>query len=1186
MPKNIFNLYSATVFADHPLALWNLDDDFSYLSLISASPMWNIIGGSSSSTELIKTKPGETVGVADADIEINSFTGSASSTTMKSYPFNTDIDIDKTKDTICISSFIYSSSGDIDLVQIGFEYIHPDTLVQENVYEEYDNLQIDSWLKIENTKNISEELGINAEDSVTIYPYIKIFYTNGATQKKYSLYNFSVGQWSEEYNSETQGSIGIPINQVSSSAEVIAMIGGIYVSNPEYVKVVPIDAYSLNDTDSGYYIIENNKMLATNTKLPMVFGSGNITEVYPSNYGNPSIIFPGKGFLNNDGKYKELTLEFWLRIDPDISTDFRILGPLDNEDGLYVRDGFLILKVGPYEKSYFIGKWYRPMLIDMIYNQLFTSVLINGETVIEITMNPRDLNFPSNIPLNKDWIGFYSHEFITKFEIDCVAIYPYKVSEQIAKKKFVIAQAVGKSDDIVKRFSGKLTNVDFSFAKYTNTVTYPATTPWSSGYYSNIETNSKFLSLPLYTKPSISYIGEDLSIFSAERFQRRWSTVKQNPGEQQGNIWSRWSNGLWKSLGFAREADILYDNFFSQSNIDLLKHIVLRPSSIYKNLYGSINFPSINMLADQTASIHGIFSLNQNELNSAINDSFIEEMTLIHMKNNATGDSFRIYVDKSTSKIVYKFNSFVIYDFEITVDNIDRKFAVGINIEDISKEYFSIVKNFFLNSQNISLSVGGNEKNMFTGKIYKVLLNNKFFTKKDLSQYFNSNGIINTSAISNLLQVNGSSFLKYIGNYTLLFKKTNDTVVMDIGTAGYWEDSIPLASFAAPVRDADGNVTKYELDLMQFNIDYPSPNASKDVSVTSNINIDSFVTLKKNDDVGFTSYLNYINTKELSNQRVVDFEDNSIDIDNTKFRIIDSTVIFSPKSIVNFNDACITLHLEIKSSASSMEPIILNKMSLSSLAYDELSLYGLGSLTGNKIYPFVRQGYSYSNKVKNPFIFYKESMPYLYLTGDSGISAIPYQEVDDSPLSYVRGLSMPINESKLQQYSLHGLHVWMNYNEDYSFYEQKKIMTVLLKNNQKLNIYLIPTDSGKRAKLQAYLLDGATETEYNNINYYQNGILLTNPYIRPLTWSMITLSFSSPLQFGNFIGQIEIHPGVLFNNFTLYESPIENKVDDIFESHLGLSNIVAEDDSTLYINYDNIKTFTDIEWSFFSGKVV
>jgi hypothetical protein len=55
---------------------------------------------------------------------------------------------------------------------------------------------------------------------------------------------------------------------------------------------------------------------------------------------------------------------------------------------------------------------------------------------------------------------------------------------------------------------------------------------------------------------------------------------------------------------------------------------------------------------------------------------------------------------------------------------------------------------------------------------------------------------------------------------------------------------------------------------------------------------------------------------------------------------------------------------------------------------------------------------------------------------------------------------------------------------------------------------------------------------------------------------------------------------------TLYTQSIDTKVDDIFESHLGLSNVVAQDSSTLGINSDGLDIFTDIRWSNFSGKPV
>jgi hypothetical protein len=49
MAQNVFNLYSASIYAEHPTALWNLDEDFSFLSLISASSAWTVENGVSAS---------------------------------------------------------------------------------------------------------------------------------------------------------------------------------------------------------------------------------------------------------------------------------------------------------------------------------------------------------------------------------------------------------------------------------------------------------------------------------------------------------------------------------------------------------------------------------------------------------------------------------------------------------------------------------------------------------------------------------------------------------------------------------------------------------------------------------------------------------------------------------------------------------------------------------------------------------------------------------------------------------------------------------------------------------------------------------------------------------------------------------------------------------------------------------
>jgi len=149
MPQNIFNLYSAAIFGDHPIALWNLDDDFSYLSLVAASPIWTITNGSSASVAVgPKTKPGETVGTADADIVYSTFVGSSSATTMKSQSFLSKTELDTDKNSVCVSTFIYPYQDDIDSIEIGFEYTDPVSSSVVTSYKTYNLPTQQDWLKI------------------------------------------------------------------------------------------------------------------------------------------------------------------------------------------------------------------------------------------------------------------------------------------------------------------------------------------------------------------------------------------------------------------------------------------------------------------------------------------------------------------------------------------------------------------------------------------------------------------------------------------------------------------------------------------------------------------------------------------------------------------------------------------------------------------------------------------------------------------------------------------------------------------------------------------------------------------------------------------------------------------------------------------------------------------------------
>jgi hypothetical protein len=1157
MTQNIFNLYSAEAFSQHPMSLWSLDDDFSYVSLISASPIYNIIGGVSASVSNPPTeKPDETVGIADAFIQLDNFVGSASATTIKTQSFTVSSSIDTSKPTVCINAFIYTYDTSVSQLEIGFQ---SGSTIYSTTYQ---NLELNSWQRITHTMPVP----VSGE----IFPYVKV--THPGAEKTFSFYQFSVGQWSEPFNHETQGAVPTLFSALSASSDLSVSIGGVLSASPSLFKTKEADVYGLSEEYKGFYFVENKRMLSSNTKLPMVFGSGDITEIHHSVYGLPSLVFPGRGFLHSSGKHKQITAEFWLKIYSESLNKTRIFGPVSSQDGLYVDKEFLTLKIGPYEKSYFINKWYRPMLIDICYTENYISVMINGDVVIEQILDSREVEFPYVQGLNDDWVGFYSTEDILKFEIDCLAIYPYIVQDQLAKKKFIYGQGVGQADQITRKFGSVSFPVDFSFSKYSQNIIYPDMTRWSSGFNSNIDADSNFLTLPTYSLPEIKYSSEDPSIFNVSRARITWRAVKER-------TWSQWTSIFWRELVSTRELDALYDNYFFQKNLENNFYIKLKPTSAYINAFASIVFNSVSVLSNPVKSFFGLFSLNSSEVFEIQNGT---EATIMYFKNNSTGEIFKIIYNSSTQQIQYIYNSTIIKNVSFFPGELDTYFIVGLNIENFKYAYFTIIKQFFSVPENIEFRVGGNAKDQFTGKIYRVTFNNDFFTKKDMLNYFNEDG---TAQYNNsiALSIEDEPF-QYVGNYTLFFKKANSSLIMDVASTGYWEDSIPLSSLGTYILNANGERKTYDLDFIQFNIDYPTSIFSESNFDLEN-NLKTYVSLQKYEDVGVVRYGNYSITKELDSKRYIDFEDISTNIDVTKFNIINETIIFAPKNIVDFNDAYITIHMEIKSPGINTSPIKLQRMSFASLAFDESSLYPLDSSTGQKIYPFTREGESYINKAKNPFLIYKDSTPYLYLTGDSGIQVLPYEELENVSSEYFRrGMSFPINQNKKEEYTVHGMHMWSFYNKSNIFLERERMFSISYLNTR-YDFYLEPEVGGKRAKLVPYLYNPTLDTLADNINMFQNGIK-QEVYVYPLSWSLISLRFTTPISLNSIIGQLEIYSGTVFNNITIFEQDIEKKVDDIFESHLGLSNIVSQDSSTLSVNFDEVRIFDDILFTTFTGKPI
>lgn len=1166
MPQNIFNLYSAVAFADHPLATWSLDDDFSFLSLVGASPVWTITNGASASiVNPPKQKPQETVGIGDVGLFTHDFAASASTMTIKSQSFS-NASTDSLKPTVCINTFLYTYNSDISSVEIGFEY--GDT----KSYSTYTNPTKDSWTRIAHTAPVP--------NSTSIYPYIK--FTFSTSNRTISLYNFSVGQWSELSNHLSTGSVPINFNSLSSSASLATAWGTSFSTSPSAYKVYEADTYGFVD-DHGYYIVENNRMLAENNNMPMVYGSGNITSINASQNNVPSLVFPGKGFLNESGKYDTYTAEFWMRIAPLSNTPVKIFGSTSNDDGIYVDQNFITINVGPYIASYFVGKWYRPMLIHFMYSSNQISLMINGSLVITQDISIDDVDYQN---IENDWVGFYSSSSIKKFEIDSFSIYPYIVTSNMAKRKFVYGQGVDNINDIVKKFGGSPTSIDFSFSNYSKNIIYPDTMPWNSGVHSNITPQTNYLELPQYTLPEFISYTEDQSLFVKNREFRSWSGVAKY-------TWEYWKNFSWQKINMSREMQLLYDNYEIQSSANGKIFIKMRPNTKY-NFSSAIVFKDANPINDSVGSFFGIFSINKSEIEYATNSVASgglaqTNMTLIEFKNK-NNNIFKIIVSdinlsSRTFKIKYYIDSYQINsDLEETISypssqNDNVYFFVGLDIAKVSLYVSSRLKNYFKNMNDLELSISGNATNQFTGRFYRFNFDNQFFTNNYMSSYFDINGFAKKSTSCTILYTD--TIFSYIGNYTLLFKKANKSIVMDIGSSGYWQSSIPMYQLGSYTTKPNGSQV-FDLDMIQFNIDIPSGFSNEDSYDNSEV-FNAYVTIQRYQDVGKVPYSNYTEVQSINSERYVDFNKYSkLQLDSKKFKISNGSIIFPPKTIVDFKNMYLTFHIEIKSSGINTGNFQLQKMSLASLSFDSNNLFGIGTSNGNKIYPFTRQSVSYSPKLNNPFLIYKESTPYLYLTSESGIQTLPYSDLDNE--GFIRGTSIPINISKSQGYQLYGFQIWTLYNNSYSFNERKKLFGIYA-NDKEIIFYAEPEYGGKRAIISAYEKIATIETKYTNVIYHQNGIK-QNIYVEPLKWSMFTIEFASPLTFNGASGQLELYSGSIFNNISLYNSSINNIVDDIFESHLGLSNIVHQDSTTLSIDSDALEFYSGVSWSTFTDKAL
>lgn len=1165
------NLYASKVFAEHSIASWPLDDDISYISLIPESTRsfdtWTLTNATyvdylpypdnpfpdgpfpySTFSEVTATDPNIVVEAISADL------------------FNIQ-DLNSDMHTFSINLYAYTD-GSVSQYEFGYRYLDPFTGTYMEDTRVVQNSTFSTWVRLSGTFSPPNV-------DVQIQMVFRITFS-GSASPSVVMNGLSISQWSE---ATSNVSLGIQGQLVSANLQTI--LGAVYGT--------PIQEYGISEKD-GYILIENNKLLATNYGIPMVYGSDNITRLNASET-LPSVVMPSCGMLNESGRYNSYTAEMWLRIENNSTQEKRIWGPLESDYGLYVSRGYLSLVIGDSIGSYFVADWYRPMLVHVTLRENAASVLINGEEVISITFDTESLLLPT---IDKDWMGFYCHSNMPIYELDCVSVLPYIIPSQVAKRRFVWGQGVESPETINSAYEGTVAYIDYPFAEYNSNQSYPDLSKWDAAYFENLIVTRQSLSVPDYDLPIIE-IGEktlknlyfdNKTLNDVEYPAISVSVVSASPSTPiTGNVEYTTSvahgfelndrititgavvdgyNVTGRIISIPSPTTFVIENSETQTTTFVsglatrinAKLFTFRPNSTWTD-QSYILFENLNVITDVVRGVWSVFEIES--------PTTQEEPLMLFKDINNSGNRLEININGvSVTYKLFKDNLLVqtLGSFDVVVDD---HFTIGIDLPRIFDSYGTVIGEFFGNPSAIEMYVGGNGEKTFSGYIYRIGFSNQT-NLNEIESHFETNGIA-TSTDGDLLN-------DHLGSYTLLPMERYGRFFFDIGVSSYWEEYYPLTFFAGYSSDSYGNIS-YDVDFLQYNIGYPTTTTIIKDIVTGSwtyeelqeeyalpvvrtyealdnsliTGYDSYVDLQ-NKTVSLQSYdfsqssvRTYITFQRISdgaNKPLSDFSNyqslpstNVLDVPSysnqyaTRFEIKDKSVIYPPKTIDIKNMAAV-IHLDIQVEGIKTNPLNIRKMSLISKSLETNDFNAIGTRFGSKLYPYSKIGMYFDNKKKNPYAIDKESSPYLYLTKNSGIEPLGLRE-----FNVERGISVPINEQQSASKKVSALQLWVKYSENKFPY----IPTMLFSldgANIDIAFNVVSDQSTSRGRI--YATDMNSGADYTALNFYQNGIPVINPYIEKNKWTVIGISFQTPISLSNYTGAINLFPSAVFNDIAYYNA--------------------------------------------------
>jgi hypothetical protein len=1215
------NLYAQKVASEHPLILWPLDDQADYLSYLSDNERnfknWSFssqfIVDNTVKKDIVNTAPFPSSPISRI---INNKKRTSFSISLDNVYSHSSLNYDLW--TISMGLWVYLDFTPSNTT-VSMAYTYGEIKNEKTFLIEQGN----SWVFLSAIFPYPDYYN-SVDQSIDFYVDVKGLPVSGSV-KSFYFNGLSFGQWAEEYNTQ---SLGTMVYQGSSfgTSDIIRPQNSVQylpqsLQNTSVIKALPYgyesqDAIDIvnKQEDLAFYIIEQNKLLARNASMPMVFGSSSITTISPSPTLGPSFIFPGKGFLNASGKKKTATFEMWLRVNPDTVTAKRIFGPVASDDGIYIEGPFISIKVGKYTGSHYIGEWYRPMLVQFKYREDAAILSINGQEVIFLTFDQDPITeeygitFPEEYVngYRNDMLAFYAYPDIPQIDIDCLGIYPYDVPNIVAKRRWVYGQAVEFPETINASYGGSSAVIDYQFANYLNNYNYPSIGKWVQGINENTSIVNGSLCSPSYEAPSAFF---DINTESD------WYAAMSTRG---------------------------------------INNITLKPTDSWSDVNGYLYFDNFNKLNKLIYGIYGIFEIPEN---------FSGTQTIFKIEDDLTENYFKVEIFKSGSDIktryLFYFNG-ILSTIYTSINSLSTgtEVNIGFEIPKIIQQFGNGLQSFFGNTSRLRLYVGGDKTftNTFSGRIVTMSIcsANSF---KDVSSLFTSDGVIDSKDIlydggtpttivwdfiadggkpatihtfnpneyydpviiydggtptttvwdsiidgdipaetvydggsyntnswsstldggtptpptswENIIDANTANQLGsyidggYVDNsgestysvvlsdnvstYTLIPKIDFNTFRIKVGAKSYWEDYIPLSLLAKNTDDG------YQVDFIQFNIDYPKPLFSQNnYRNTNNSLLKMYVTFQYIDDQNTRKSLSYFTNTQFANSEDIVVPGN--DWEYTKYEVTDHTILYPPK-LSQYDNIAISTHLEFISKDVEKQAIRLKSLELASKVLDSNKESEIGTKFGKSLmmYELVNNLVPEITTNKACAIS-KKSTPYIYLTRNSGIKTLAGLNANEDA-----GFYFPINETLDSSYKLGSMMLSIRFENTFSIepipiFELNYLTDKIIFYAQTVN------PSGTRAKIYA---KKGNDT-YSNIYFFINGVKTPNPTININEWNMLSFAFATPLSMASYSGKFKIKYPMVVHQISAYQN-VDNVNGNAID--LGLSNYYGISASELHGSY-------------------